>query len=263
MNSFFKPGDYIDYTNAGSAIAAGDVVQIGDVLGIAVNDIAASTGVGPVLIRGIVKVTKTGSQAWTQGQTVFYSGSNTFTTVATSNARAGVAAFAVGDGAGETTGYVLLNTTPGLDIGEIQSHIADPASAAAMTQDTLTDSTTGVAATTLAAQAVVTTHNITDSSTGAVSTGAIAAMTSSANAGSADIGPAKDAIATLAAELALTKADLATCRTEVKTYVASIAAQLAKIKTDVAAVRTGSEANNTAIDSINAALAAFKVTAAS
>jgi phage I-like protein len=41
--------------------------------------------------------------------------------------------------------------------------------------------------------------------------------------------------------------------------VASIAAQLAKVKTDVAAVRTGSEANNTAIDSILAALEAQEV----
>jgi hypothetical protein len=114
----------------------------------------------------------------------------------------------------------------------VQAHVVD---VAAVTQDALTDSTTGVAATTLAAQAAVTTHAITDSTTGAVSTTALAAVTASANAGSADVGPVKDGLATLAAEAALTKADLATCRTEVKTYVASLAAQLAKVKTDNAA----------------------------
>jgi hypothetical protein len=54
----------------------------------------------------------------------------------------------------------------------------------------------------------VTTHAITDSSTGAVSTTAIAAITQSGNAGSADITPTKNAIATLAAEAELLKADL-------------------------------------------------------
>jgi hypothetical protein len=108
----------------------------------------------------------------------------------------------------------------------------------ALTQDTLTDSTTGSASTTLAAQAAATTHAITDSSTGAASTSTIAEVTNAANAGSADVGPTKDAIATLAAEAALAKTDIATCRTEVKNYIASLAAQLAKAKTDVAAVQT-------------------------
>ncbi len=111
----------------------------------------------------------------------------------------------------------------------------------ALTQETLTDSTTGVAATTLAAQGAATTHAITDSSTGAVSTSAIAEITAAANGGSADVGPTKDAIATLAAEAALAKADIATSRTEVKTYVASLAAQLAKAKTDVAALQTNTK----------------------
>jgi len=208
MTGYYKNDEKIDYANAGSAIASGDVVQIGDILGIAIGAIAASTGVGPVLIRGIVQVTKVGSQAWVQGATVYYDSGNTrFTTVAAGNTRAGVAALAAGSGAGVTTGYIVLNASPGADIGTQAAHIADPASAAAMTQDTLTDSSGGTAATTLAAIS-----------------------------GTFD-------------------------QSEVANAIASLAAQLAKVKTDVAAVRTGSEANNTSIDAILVALEGFKAVA--
>lgn len=112
MLGYYKSGDQIDYANTGSAILAGAVVSVGDLLGIAVNDIAATTGVGPVQIRGIVKVTKIGSQAWTQGAAVYYDSGNTrFTTVASGNTFAGFAALAVGSGATLTTGYVLLKGT--------------------------------------------------------------------------------------------------------------------------------------------------------
>lgn len=154
----------------------------------------------------------------------------------------------------------VLPVTPS-DLLALQTLIADPASAASLTQESLTDSTTGVASTTLAAQGAPTTHAITDSSTGTASTTEIAEITGSANAGSADLAPVENAVATLAAEDVLIKADIATVRTEVKTYIASLAAQLAKIKTDVAAVRTGSEANNTAIDSIIDALQANGIVA--
>ena len=115
-----------------------------------------------------------------------------------------------------------------------QSHVAD----ASQTQDALTDNTGGVAGTTLAVAAAATSHTITDSSTGTASTSAIAEITGSANAGSADLAPVENAIATLAAELALTKADLATARTEGAARTASLAAQLAKVKTDVGALVT-------------------------
>jgi len=111
MLGYYKSGDQIDYTNTSTAISAGDVVEIGRILGIAVNDIAATTGVGPVQVKGIVKVTKTASQAWTQGCAVYHAGSNVFTTVGGANQFAGVAALAVGSGSGATTGYVVLNAT--------------------------------------------------------------------------------------------------------------------------------------------------------
>ena len=94
------------------------------------------------------------------------------------------------------------------------AHIADPAAVAALTQDTMTDNSGGTASTTVA--------DITDAN----------------NAGSADRIPVEDAFA-------------------------SILAQLAKIKTDVAAVKAGTDANNTAIDLILAWQATLGLTAAS
>lgn len=110
MLNYYKSGDQIDYTNAGTAISAGAVVLIGGKVGVAVNAIAATTGVGPVQVRGIVKVTKVGSQAWTQGLRVYWDAGNSyFTSTGSGNTFAGYAALAVGSGSGDTTGYVLLD----------------------------------------------------------------------------------------------------------------------------------------------------------
>lgn len=110
MLNYYKSGDQIDYTNAGTAISAGAVVLIGGKVGVAVNAIAATTGVGPVQVRGIVKVTKVGSQAWTQGLRVYWDAGNSyFTSAGSGNTFAGYAALAVGSGSGDTTGYVLLD----------------------------------------------------------------------------------------------------------------------------------------------------------
>lgn len=248
----YKSGDILDYANSGSAIAVSDIVVIGDLVGMALAAIAASA-TGPVLVRGVVQVVKATSQTWTQGQTVYYdSGSANFTTTATGNVRAGVAAIAAGSSA--ATGYVSLNAGPGVDIGVQGAHIADPTSAAALTQDSLTDSTTGVAATTLAACTNIDTIGGT--------------LTGTLDNTLADIGntTSSDGSAAVNKNFKEIQAELVTQKalnTAVVNAIASLAAQLAKVKTDVAAVRTGSEANNTAIDSILAALEAFKVVAAS
>jgi len=131
---------------------------------------------------------------------------------------------------------VLMRPMPRL-VSVTSAHVADPASAAAVTAVN---------------PAAATSHTITDGSTGTASTTALEEVTQAGNVGSADLAPVENNFATLAAELVLVKADLAAVRAEV-----------VKLVTDVAAVRTGSEANNTAIDSINAALAEQKVTAAS
>jgi predicted RecA/RadA family phage recombinase len=149
MKTYYKSDEIIDYTNAGSAIASDDVVQIGDMLGIAMDAIAATTGVGPVLVRGIAKVTKYAGEAWTQGQTIYYHATNKFTTTATESAvRAGCAAIAAGTG---VNGYVMLNSPFNADVGVQSAHIADPASAAALTQVSLADGSGGTAAASITA----------------------------------------------------------------------------------------------------------------
>lgn len=55
----------------------------------------------------IHKGTKVGSQAWAVGQAIYFNTTNGFTTAATGNTLVGIAAVAVGSGAGETTGEVL------------------------------------------------------------------------------------------------------------------------------------------------------------
>lgn len=69
-NLYIGPGEVIDYANAGAAISAGDVVAAGDIVGIAMTDIAATTGVGAVGIEGIFTVPKTAGTAWNQGDAI-------------------------------------------------------------------------------------------------------------------------------------------------------------------------------------------------
>ena len=64
------------------------------------------------MITGVHSAPKTDSQAWTEGALVYLDNTNhVFTTVSTSNTRAGCAAAAVAATAGLTTGLVRLNGT--------------------------------------------------------------------------------------------------------------------------------------------------------
>lgn len=63
-------------------------------------------------VEGVIKVTKVGSQAWTEGALVYWdAGDSRFTTTAADGVPAGIATAAVASGAGDTTGYVKLNAT--------------------------------------------------------------------------------------------------------------------------------------------------------
>jgi len=75
MTNFIQDGETLEYTNAGSAIASGDVVVVGKLVGIAATDIAASTGVGTVYLEGVFNVPKNNSLAITQGDQVFWDAS--------------------------------------------------------------------------------------------------------------------------------------------------------------------------------------------
>lgn len=64
---YVAEGGIIQYSNTGAAISSGDVVVTGDIVGIALTDIAATTGVGSVATEGVFTVAKTAGTAWTQG----------------------------------------------------------------------------------------------------------------------------------------------------------------------------------------------------
>jgi predicted RecA/RadA family phage recombinase len=203
MKTYYKSDEIIDYTNAGSAIASDDVVQIGDMLGIAMDAIAATTGVGPVLVRGIAKVTKYAGEAWTQGQTIYYHATNKFTTTATGATRCGCAAIAAGSSA--TTGYIVLNAPINADVGVQSAHIADPASAAALTQAALVDGSGGVAA------------------------GSISAIGGTFSAGTITV--IKNSFASVLARLAEIKVDVAAVRTGSEANNTAIDSTLAALET--------------------------------
>lgn len=106
MNNFLSDGDSVTIT-AGGTVASGAVVKTGQFLGIATH--GASSG-QPLTVktRGVFRVTKAASQAWTVGAIVYWNGT-AFTTTATGAFRAGVAVEAVGNGLTETTGIVRLD----------------------------------------------------------------------------------------------------------------------------------------------------------
>ena len=61
-------GNTIQYANTGSAISSGAVVIVGDLVGIAETDIAATTGVGTVNIEGEYEVACNSADVISVGQ---------------------------------------------------------------------------------------------------------------------------------------------------------------------------------------------------
>jgi predicted RecA/RadA family phage recombinase len=70
--NYVQRGDVVTYSNAGSAIAAGDVVVMGHTIGVALADIAASTGTGPVAIEGVFTVPKVSAAVFAQGEKLIF-----------------------------------------------------------------------------------------------------------------------------------------------------------------------------------------------
>ena len=115
--STYQRGGRIAYSNTGSAIAAGDLVIIASgtsgMVGIAVTDIAATTGTGELNIGAgsedrVIKTTnKPSGEAWTQGQVLYTDGTNITSTSSTTFTRVGRAAFAAASA--DTTAYFILN----------------------------------------------------------------------------------------------------------------------------------------------------------
>ena len=112
MKTFIQSGHRLDYTNDGSvAIASGDVVDIGDIFGIAVAAIAAAVQ-GVLEVSGVHELDANAADAWVIGDTLYWDPTNLELNDSAS----------VGDEIGKaaapklaaaTTARVLLNGNPG------------------------------------------------------------------------------------------------------------------------------------------------------
>lgn len=109
-------GTRLPYTNTGSAIAAGDLVILNSgttgLVGVALTDIAATSGTGEVAIGGgderiFPTTNKATGEAWTIGQPLFSDGTNITSTSSTTFNRVGRAAAAAASA--DTTGSIILN----------------------------------------------------------------------------------------------------------------------------------------------------------
>lgn len=72
--NYQQPGEVIDFTNSGSAISAGDVVRIGNILGVALVDIA-NGATGSVQISGVFEVPKVSAAVIAQGENLTWDAS--------------------------------------------------------------------------------------------------------------------------------------------------------------------------------------------
>lgn len=107
-DSYKQPGDVITWTNStGSAVASGDVVQVGhQQLGVALVDIA-STAAGAVALEGVFSLTKT-TGAITQGAKVWWDAVNGYCVNAPTLTAFFVGYAALAAGSSDTTVSVSL-----------------------------------------------------------------------------------------------------------------------------------------------------------
>lgn len=109
MKTFVQPGEKFDFIVSGTAVVAGQGLQIGSMVGIVQN--SAAVGKAAVLqLVGVHDAPKAASQAWTVGQKIYWDNTaKVFTNVVGTNLFVGNAFAAVAGGAGDTTGRVRLN----------------------------------------------------------------------------------------------------------------------------------------------------------
>jgi predicted RecA/RadA family phage recombinase len=112
MTNFVQPGSVLTFPAPSGGVVSGRAYVFGTLVGVATVD-AAETVDASFMICGVFSFPKAGSQAWTAGAAVYVTAATgVFTTTAGGNVAAGIAVAAVGAGAGETTGLVLLNGLP-------------------------------------------------------------------------------------------------------------------------------------------------------
>jgi predicted RecA/RadA family phage recombinase len=106
MKNFVQPGDIVSVT-APADVASSAGVLVGSLFGVAVTDALSGAPVN-IALSGVVDLPKAGSQAWTVGALIYWTGT-VATNVASTNKLIGACVAAVGSGAGETVGRVRLN----------------------------------------------------------------------------------------------------------------------------------------------------------
>lgn len=70
--NFVEDGKTIDYTNAGAAIAAGAPVVVNNQIGVAHDDIAATTGTGVLHMEGVWELPKVSAAVIGVGEEVIF-----------------------------------------------------------------------------------------------------------------------------------------------------------------------------------------------
>lgn len=72
--NFVQPGDVIDYVNGGTARTSGQVIRMGNILGVCLGDIAANA-TGSVAVRGVFTVPKVSAAVIAQGDSLTWDAS--------------------------------------------------------------------------------------------------------------------------------------------------------------------------------------------
>lgn len=106
MKNFVQEGEVIDVTVSGSAVASGDVVLVGSLVGVA--QISAAVGeVCSVALEGVYTVPKKSTDTFNQGDKLYWDNSaKNVTTTTSGNTFAGFAWIAGGNG--DTTTQLRL-----------------------------------------------------------------------------------------------------------------------------------------------------------
>ena len=109
MQNYVKPGNVMTFTAPSGGVVSGTPYLIGSLLVVAQAS-AAEGAEFEGLVEGVVTMPKTDSQAWTEGQKIYWdAGNSCCTNVATAGQLVGVAAAAVAVTTGLVTGQVRLN----------------------------------------------------------------------------------------------------------------------------------------------------------
>jgi predicted RecA/RadA family phage recombinase len=109
MKNFVQPGESIEFTAPAGGVVSGRGTKIGDLVVIATVTAAAGARFNG-LTEGVISHAKVGSQAWSEGDRLYWDEANKrFTKTAAGNTFAGYAVADVAGGASDTTGVVLLS----------------------------------------------------------------------------------------------------------------------------------------------------------